>query len=464
MKRWDLRSIETAVFGFFLIRLYGIWFPPLETWHSWRQTLTNMMARNMSENGLDLLYPMIDMGGARTGIIGSEFPFYQALIAIMNDVLGYQHWYGRLISLIATSIASWCFFHIIKRIFNERTAWYAVVIFMSSLWFSFSRKTMPDTFAVSLVIIGIYFAMRYIDSKRIVQLLISGLFLTLGGLCKIPAVFLFGLIIPVFLNRSIEQSVKIKLAGMLGVPTLVVAWWYFYWVPYLVDTYRFELFFPKGILEGLKEIQPLWFDFFQKFYFGGLRSYIALLPVLLGLIWLFNKKNWLAAAGVGVLTAVFVLFAIKTGTVFPTHNYYILPYVPVLAVIAALGLQRLQPRWSLFLVVLICVEGIGNQISDFRVKKEVSYRLELEDQLNSVVPPGEKIVLFTGANPEYMYWFHRKGWSIDPGDEMDEEIMTDIRKNGGKYLVIDKHFQDIHIRGFKLIAETRDCKIYSVNN
>lgn len=420
-----------------------------------------MMARNMSENGLDLLYPMIDMGGSRTGIIGSEFPFYQALIALMNDVFGYQHWYGRLISLIATSVASWCFFHIVKRVFNERTAWYAAVIFMSSLWFSFSRKTMPDTFAVSLVIIGAYFAMRFIDSKRLSQLLISGVFITLGGLCKIPAVFLFGLIIPVVLSRSIDRAVKIKLIGTVGVATLIVGWWYFYWVPYLVETYRFELFFPKGIIEGLKEIQPLWFDFFQKFYFGGLRSYIALLPVVIGLVLLFKKDHRLVALGVGVLTSVFILFAIKTGTVFPTHNYYILPFVPVMAVLAGIGLHRLEPRWSLVLVILICIEGIGNQISDFRVKKEVSYRLELEEQLNSVIPRGERIVLFTGANPEYMYWFHRKGWSIEPGDENDPSIMDDIRKDGCEYLVIDKHYEDI--QGYELIAETKDCKIYSVN-
>lgn len=461
MKQWSFRSIETAIVGFFLIRLYGIWFPPVETWHSWRQTLTNMMARNMFENGFDLLHPMIDMGGSRTGVIGSEFPFFQSLIALMSECFGYEHWYGRLISLITASIASWCFFHIIKKIFTERAAWFATIIFFSSLWFCFSRKTMPDTFAVSLVLIGVYFATRYIDGKRLMHLIIAGLLLMLGGLCKIPAVFLFGLILTVVLTKTIETRIKVNLIITLGVASSVIGWWYFYWVPYLVETYRFELFFPKGIVEGLKEIQPLWADFLQKFYFGGLRSYIALLPLLFGVIWLIKRKNRLMSLGFVVLTGVFILFAIKTGTVFPTHNYYILPFVPVMAVLAGLGLESFGRRWSVILLTLICIEGIGNQISDFRIKDEVRYRLVLEEQLDAVLPEKEKIVLFTGANPEYMYWFHRKGWSIEPGEEKDPLILDDIRKHGGKYFVIDKYGQDI--QGFRLVAETRDCKIYSVN-
>ena len=100
MKKIKFKSIESLILLFFVIRLYGIWFPPLETWHSWRQTLTNMMARNMNEGNFSLLYPVVDMGGERTGIIGTEFPLYQSIIAIFNHLFGYEHWYGRLISLI----------------------------------------------------------------------------------------------------------------------------------------------------------------------------------------------------------------------------------------------------------------------------------------------------------------------------------------------------------------------------
>ena len=458
MQKLNLKSVWILIVGFFVIRLYGIWYPPLETWHSWRQTLTNMMARNMLETGYSLLYPMIDMGGERTGVIGSEFPLFQLLISFFSGAFGYDHWYGRLINLIVSSIAVWCFFEIIKKIWNERTAWYATVIFLSSLWFSFSRKTMPDTFAVSLVIIGVYWAKCFIDSRKTAYLLLMGVFLALGGLCKIPAVFLFGLYVPLVLHRNIQLKAKIQLGITLFVSSVIVLFWYFVWVPYLVDTYHFELFFPKGITEGLNEIWPYWADFWKQFYFGALRSWVVLLPILLGGYWLSRRSNRRVAIGFLVLSLIFILFAVKTGAVFPTHNYYVLPFVPVLAVLAALGLQQLEPKWAFFLLLIIAIEGIGNQVSDFRIKEEVKYRLTLEDQLNSILPKGEKIVLFSGPDPQLMYWFNRKGWSLDQGQENNSDLLQEIATKGGKYLVTDKNQYDLI--GLEIYKETKDCRIY----
>lgn len=461
-KAWSkLCTIYGLVFGFFLIRLIGITFPPLETWHSWRQTLTNMMARNMAEGSFSFLYPVVDMGGERTGIIGSEFPFFQSLIASLTLLFGEEHWYGRLINLIVSSFAAIAFFHLCKRWWNERTAWYATVIFLTSLWLAFSRKCMPDTFAVSLVIIGIYWFQRYFDQHNWWKLVLGLCFITLGGLCKIPAVFLFGLIVPMWINQSLQIRVKLSVTIAVGIASSIIGWWYFVWVPHLVDTYHFALFFPKGIAEGLHEIAPLWGDFAAQVYFGALRSYVVLLPILVGIIWLGIRKNRLALAGIGVLTAIFFVFAIKTGTVFPTHNYYVLPFVPVMAVVAACGLQRMNKRLALALLLLIAAEGIGNQISDFRVKDEVRYKLTLEQQVNQLVPKGEKIIIHSGPNPEWMYWYHRKGWSLEPTEITDTLKMKEVRSFGGQYIVIDKRVWIIELP-FEKIGETHDVAVWKM--
>jgi 4-amino-4-deoxy-L-arabinose transferase-like glycosyltransferase len=333
------------------------------------------------------------------------------------------------------------------------------LIFLTSLWFAFSRKTMPDTFAVSLVIIGIYCVQRFVDERNMWKLLLGGILLTLGGLCKIPAVFLFALFIPFALNKAIFYKLKIQVGITLVIASSIIAWWYFYWVPYLVETYRFQLFFPKGILEGINEIQPYWSDFWMQLYFGALRSYIVWIALLSGIAWLFYKQNKRAAIGFGILTLVFLLFAIKTGTVFPTHNYYVLPFSPVLAALAGIGLQRFQPKLSLVLLLIIAIEGIGNQFTDFRIKSEVRYRLDLAQQVNQFVPKGEKIIIATGSNPEWMYWYHRKGWSIEPNQFSDSTYMQQIALHKGKYIVIDKH-DSFDVAGFEKVGETKDIKIY----
>lgn len=461
MKAFNWKSIEFYLTSLFVVRLYGIWFPPLETWHSWRQSLTNMMARNMSEEGLSLFYPKIDMAGAKTGILGSEFPLFQNIIAICNDTFGYEHWYGRLIALITATLASWCFFKIIESVWNNRTAWFSTIVFSCSLWFSFSRKSMPDTFAVSLVLIGIYCFLRFIENRKIIFLLLGFVSITLGGLCKIPAVYLFVLVVPFILNRKFQFKLRLIVTGSVCLASLIIAWWYFVWVPHLVDKYGFELFFPKTISEGLKEIQPLWSDFMEQLYFGALRSYIALLPLLFGVGWFYVKNNRKYIPYFTLPFFLFLVFAIKTGTVFPTHNYYVLPLVPLLAIVVGLGLQRLDYRFAAVLVILIFIEGIGNQIADFRIKDEVKYRLSLENDLNSLLKKGQKIIITSGSNPEYMYWYHRKGWSVTPEAIKDSKQCAKYIQEGARYLVVDE-LSDPTNYSFRLLGKKNSVSVYDL--
>jgi len=91
---------------FFLIRLTGITNPPLETEHNWRQCFTAMIARNFLEQSPNILYPQIDMSGNQPGFIGSEFPLFNYIIFLAAKIFSYQHWYGRLINMIISSISS----------------------------------------------------------------------------------------------------------------------------------------------------------------------------------------------------------------------------------------------------------------------------------------------------------------------------------------------------------------------
>ncbi len=303
---------------------------------------------------------------------------------------------------------------------------------------------------------------RYFDHQKWQQLILGFLFLTLGGLCKIPAIYLFALLLPLWLIRKGGYQLKIQITCISICSLLIILSWYFLWVPSILSKGGFQLFFTKSISEGIIEMKPYLNDFLKQFYFGALRSYIALLPILLGIIWLF--KNRVVALSFLFLTIVFIIFALKTGTVFPTHNYYILPFAPVLAVLAAIGLQRLDSRFSIVLLLLIGCEAIANQWTDFRIKPEVNYRLSLAKQVNQIVPRNTKIILATGSNPEWMYWYHRKGWSIEPTDFSDSVKMNEIRAFGGYFVVIDKRNESEQLLEipFEKIGETRDCLVYDL--
>jgi Dolichyl-phosphate-mannose-protein mannosyltransferase len=241
----NLKDIRIWIMLFFIVRLVGITNPPLETGHNWRQSLTSMITRNLSETGFDLLHPRIDMAGNESGIIGSEFPLFNAATYLCNETLGYSHWYGRLINLIVSSLGLWFFYQLIKRIFDSDTAFYSTLILAASIWFAFSRKTMPDTFSISLALGGLYYCSRFIDGKGQHNIFLYAIFMSAGILCKLPAM-LWMTPVGIYI-LTVKMSLKNKIPVVIASAFILAAAfsWYFVWVPHLVSTYHYQLYFPK---------------------------------------------------------------------------------------------------------------------------------------------------------------------------------------------------------------------------
>ncbi len=87
----------------FVIKLYGIWNPPIEAWHTWRQVNVMMVARNFLEDP-NIFFPKIDSNGPYSGITGMEFPLYNYLIYLFTKLFGSPYLWARLINLsISTS-------------------------------------------------------------------------------------------------------------------------------------------------------------------------------------------------------------------------------------------------------------------------------------------------------------------------------------------------------------------------
>ena len=117
-------DIRFWIILFFVIRLVGITNPPLEAGHNWRQSSVNMIARNYQEDKTTFFYPMLDVGAPNSGITGTEFPIYNYAIAIVAKVFGWNHWYGRLINLLISSLGIYFFFLTIRIWQDDRAAFF----------------------------------------------------------------------------------------------------------------------------------------------------------------------------------------------------------------------------------------------------------------------------------------------------------------------------------------------------
>ncbi|AEA44762.1 ArnT family glycosyltransferase [Fluviicola taffensis] len=461
------KDIRFWIVLFFLIRMVGITNPPLEVAHNWRQTTGTMVTRNFYEDSANILYPKIDFAGEKTGITGMEFPLLNYLDYIVSEVFGYQHWYGRLINLIISSLGIWFFFRLLKRYFTQETAFNASIILLASIWFAYSRKIMPDTFACSLVIMGFYYASRYFEEtqRKWWHLTLYAALTLLGVLAKLPTGYLLILYALFIFNRQISIHLKIVFFIVSGVILAPIAWWYFSWVPYLVEKYQFWHFFMgKPISIGAKELIENLADGLKHFYDAALK-FVGFGLFLVGLLFAFKKKNKLILRILGLGFAAFLIIALKAGFTFTHHSYYIIPFVPIMALVAGFGIAGFKSK-TLQIVFLsaIMLEGTLNQLHDFRLKEHERAFVKLESDLDRFSKRSDLIVVNTIDNPTPIYFAHRKGWVASNEQLLDETYRKSIQQKGCKYVVILKRYLggDLYLE-LPVVVNNADWVVYSLD-
>jgi hypothetical protein len=265
------------------------------------------------------MHPRTDMADEKSEIFGAEFPSYNLICGRFNTLLGYSHAHGRMIRLIFSSLAVWCFYLSLKYFESEQTAFSAAITLSVSIWFSFSRKIMPDVLSFSLVLMAVYWMHKYIRSHNSLLLILAGILASL-------AIFLAG--IWIFLN---------------------------------------------------------------------------------GTFVLFKNKDWVPIGVFVSFWGVLGLFIHKTGAVFPLHNYYIIPFVPVMAWLCVKGIGMLPKKAIIISLVLISAESILNQQHDFFIKDPEWHTIRLEPIAALHINRHDLWVMSGGPSPQHLYFADRRG-------------------------------------------------------
>jgi hypothetical protein len=437
------KSIVFWIIVFFVIRLFNITSAPIEIAHNWRQTFTNTVARNFLEIDNNILYPRAVIFGNNSGVVGTEFPLLNYLIYILSSCFGYEHWYGRLLNLIFSSIGIFYFFKIIKRFVNPSLAFNSAIVLLCSIWFIFSRKSMPDTFSISIIFIGLYYGLSFFEKKKLGHLLAYFFFVTVGVLCKIPGLFLLCIFIIPLLDRNQAIGPKLLFVTASVCSLAIIALWYFKWVPYLDGIHGNKLYFPRTLSEGTKEVMEHLNQTAEKFYFSSLQGFLGFILFLVGLVYLVIRRMKRSILVVSALVIVFFLFIIKTGIVFPLHSYYIIPFTPVMCVIVAFGLEQISNfKLRTLLLLIIIGEGIANQQNDFFIKKDQLYKLQLESIADKFIKKNDLIAVNGGESPQLIYFAHRNGWRITNDQALNTNFCDSLKAEGCKYIILDKHNYD----------------------
>ena len=421
----------------FAVRLATITAPPLERAHSWRQATGLMVARNLARGDGDILHPRIDERPETSREIGMEFPLLPWMHSTVSKWFGYTHWQSRFINLVVMMGGLWCFFLILARWHTERLAAMATVVLTMSMWFSFGRKAMPDTFSCALVLMGMESLLRALERGRIVRWVLSALVLTLGVLSKLPAAILLFPVPLLAMGATRKNQLALVVTGAVVMATAF--WWYGIHAPSVAEKAGTWYHQGQSLSESLSSLWGHKGQLLGRFAFSALRTYAGFAAVLLGLWCLVcggsgqEKTRWMVALScLGC-----ALLMLRAGFYFHHHDYYLMPFVPAMALVAAVGLDRLPRRWAQVSLVMLVLEAGLNQQHDFGVPDSELPKLGLDQLAEDHIPSDGHVVLVGEGNPLELMLLDRKGWVHPPSVPLNASTYT---RHGPAWLLLpSKH-------------------------
>ena len=457
------KDVRTWILLFFVIRLVGITNAPLEVSHNWRQTSVNTVARNFQEIDNNIFYPRFDTAGNASGISGTEFPFLNYLIYISNLLFGYSHWYGRLINLILSSFGTLAFYRLAREWISERVAFNATLIFLVSLWFAFSRKIMPDTLSVSLCLMALWTASDYLKNGNALLLVGYVVLSSVGVLSKIPAIVALSPLAFALFLKDVPLQRKISLVAASIVPLSLAGWWYFYWFDHITTDYVLYRMGP-GISKGALQLIEFPLETLNNFYFDALK-FSGFASFLFGVYMIIKEKAKTLILISALYSSVFLVFMMQAGYGFRIHEYYTLPFVPLMALVAGVGLASIERSWPRnLLLAVIMIEGVANQQHDFFIKDALEYKLELESLGVEYLSNEGLVVVNGGRNPQMMYFAHRRGWSMESNELLEEGVIPRLKSEGAKYLIWDEHLSYAEPESLPILFSNDDFTFFDLRS
>jgi 4-amino-4-deoxy-L-arabinose transferase-like glycosyltransferase len=462
-----LSAIQFWIGVFFLLHFTFITIPPLEPISTWRQTDGLMVARNFHETDGNILYPRVDVAGEKTGIVGCEFPLLNYFISLLARAFGYEHWYGRLISLIISSIGVYFFYKLVYKYFGkDNTALFASILILVSIWFTYCRTNIPDTFGLSLCLIALYFGLQYLETGGPFTAFLFFVLALAGTLAKITtASILAVLAIPFFFGVS-TLSRRIILAAMSVAMLSIVSWWYFVWVPHLNETFGFHGHFFMGLSfeDGFNDLisrAPLTL---KRFYSTAMK-YSGFVVFLLGIYLMIKKRSRLAFSAFAISFMAALVVIVKTGYGLHVNAYYMIIFMPAMAFAAGYGLANLKSqRLAVALLIIVSAEGLMNQVHILQIREPNRSLTQLEGILDRFTKSTDLIVVngSAEADPTPMYFAHRKGWVLPNALLASPERLSDLQSKGCKVAVISKQIAGHLELPFPILYDTETFRVYDL--
>ncbi len=453
MKKVDFLLLSLIIFLALVCRLYNI-NTPLADLHSWRQSDTAAVARNFITQGFDLLHPKYDdLSNIQSGKYNPqgyrmvEFPIYSAIVAVLYKSFPVVplEVYGRLTTIFFSLVLISVIYYLLLKESNRLSAVIGSLVYAIFPFFVFfSRVVLPDTAALSLAFLAIFFFYLFTHNKgaKIWIFYLLSLILFAASLLVKPVTIFFGLafLYLFFIKYEFNLVKRLDTYVYFILAVLPLVWWRFY-----IQNY------PEGIpankwlftmVNTSAGLQPIFLRpaFFRWIFFERINNIIlggfgATLLVIGSLI--KNRRLLLFSI---LISSLIYLFTFEGGNV--QHEYYQIIILPALAMFTGIGASYLLTdnkkqfiHQAVLYPVVVAIFAFSLLISFYQVKGYYDYSNDLVSIakiVRTLTNPSDQIVTDTVGDTTLLYLSDRRGYPAVT------EGLPDLKKRGASYFVTQK--------------------------
>ena len=449
--------------------------------HVWRQTQTQNVINNFYRDDFNILNPHINAFADTDRILRLEFPIMQWIFALFYKMFGPHIVISRALSFIIGLCSIWGMFRLCDSIFkNKGVATICAWCFnFSPLFYYYTVNPMPDNLATCCAIWSISLFYSYIATHKIKYAAWSAFFLCIATLAKLPFVlygaFMVAFVFLQFKRKEYSGKELGKLCFLFFLTMLPAVCWYAAVIPHWATSPVITgLFDPTITLSGIWDL-----------VFGNLTSvlpelllnYGSVLFFIAGLYFMYHNKASRANKFLLFVTwgiAILLYFIFEINAICFVHDYYMLPFLPILFLIVAYGAKQLLSTGNKFLkvfsLICLCVLPVTAFIrADARWNTSAPgfapAFYKYKNELRALTPPNALCVVGSDESDQILlYYIDRKGWRFSNDDLTGDQLAFYISK-GAKYLFINDHVDehaDIKVHLGDKIFDKDDLRVYKL--
>ena len=412
------------------VRLRGITNPLLDD-QAWRQADTASMSSHMLGHLTDIprvFLPQLNYDGVTPQRVELEFPFLPYLLAWTWTLFGWTDIWGRLWSVGLSLVTVGGIYDLGRRMFTDRTGLMAAAIYaLMPLSIYYGRVVMPEPMAQAWSIWALVMIWRWRSNQGESGSWKVGLLMAGAILAKLPQLMLFpvALLIGFFPLNTKRVGQLVRYSMIVLIPPVV----YYLWVHSQVTP---SSQFVSGILTGqvADTSNSEWKILIKNISRGFTNGFLLLSGAGIYRLIFFRSPArivLLAWGGIALLYIGVVCVRIPL-------DYYLVPILPLVALLSAYALDRIDGLpgtvLGIILLVLISRGTYTNLTPKYQWDPEyLSQARWIKDHTET-----SSILVLSDPAPMTFYYAHRVGFRLTKVG--DKEIPSKILQQfPGDYFV-----------------------------